>query len=80
MANGSAVLEEVQEVDLPGSGQHAGTPGMPGQCKPVTNAMPVITNGYGTCCNAFRCGYTGYVGWGNGYACSRYGCGFGDHY
>lgn len=79
MANGSMVLEEVQEVGLPDSGLHLGPPGKLEQCKVSTNTMPVIINGYGTCRNAFKCGCTGYVGWGSGYAC-RCGCGFGDHY
>jgi hypothetical protein len=80
MASRSAVLEKVQEVGFPNSQPYASIPGMPGQCKPVVNATPVIINGYGTCRNAFRCGCIGYVGWGNGYACSRCGCGFGEHY
>ncbi len=80
MTNASVFLEKVQDSAFPGSKQHAGTPGMSGHCKPFTTAMPIITNGYGTCRNAYRCGCTGYVGWGNGYVCNRCSCGFGDHY
>lgn len=80
MANRAAVLEKVHKVGFSDFQRPAGTPEMPGQCKSAINAMPMIINGYGTCRNAFRCGCTGYVGWGNGYACSRCGCGFGDHY
>jgi hypothetical protein len=80
MAHGSTVPEDVQDIELPDSGQHTCAPASPGQRRPRINTVPVTTLGYGTCRNAYRCGCTGYVGWGNGYACSRCGCGFGDHY
>jgi hypothetical protein len=52
----------------------------PAKNDPATEEPSPIVNGYGTCRNSFRCGCTGYQGWGAGYACSRCGCGFGEHY